>query len=76
MTILGLALRGTFCINPEGKLVIGQLLQCRRNADELVRKVAANVYCPNIRLKRARPTGPRRQDLEAARLVGKVYEAS
>ena len=42
----GLALRGTFIINPEGKLVSSEVnfYNVGRNAEELVRKVEANVY--------------------------------
>ncbi|RME94723.1 MAG: peroxiredoxin, partial [Verrucomicrobia bacterium] len=42
----GLALRGTFIINPEGKLVSSEVnfYNVGRNADELVRKMEANVY--------------------------------
>ncbi len=42
----GLALRGTFIINPEGKLVGSEVnfYNVGRNADELLRKMEANVY--------------------------------
>ena len=42
----GLALRGTFIINPEGKLASSEVnfYNVGRNAQELVRKVQANVY--------------------------------
>jgi peroxiredoxin (alkyl hydroperoxide reductase subunit C) len=42
----GLALRGTFIINPEGKLVSSEInfYNVGRNADELVRKMEANVH--------------------------------
>ena len=75
----GLALRGTFIISPEGKLVASEVnfYNVGRNADELARKMAANAYlaqhpteaCPsNWRLgsKTLKPN---------AGMVGKVYEA-
>jgi peroxiredoxin len=42
----GLALRGTFIINPEGKLVSSEVnfYNVGRNAHELVRKMKANAY--------------------------------
>lgn len=42
----GLALRGTFIINPDGLLVASEVnfYNVGRNADELARKVRANVY--------------------------------
>jgi peroxiredoxin len=42
----GLALRGTFIINPDGKLVASEtnFYNVGRNAEELLRKVRANVY--------------------------------
>ncbi len=42
----GLALRGTFIINPDGKLVSSEVnfYNVGRNAEELVRKLAANVH--------------------------------
>ncbi len=42
----GLALRGTFIINPEGKLVSSEVAYYNvgRSADELARKVTANLY--------------------------------
>ena len=42
----GLALRGTFVINPESKLVSSEVLfyNVGRNADEIVRKMEANLH--------------------------------
>jgi NADH-dependent peroxiredoxin subunit C len=42
----GLALRGTFIINPDGKLVSSEVnyYNVGRDADELVRKIEANVH--------------------------------
>ncbi len=75
----GLALRGTFIINPEGKLVASEInyYNVGRNADELLRKMKANVYlavhpdeaCP------ARWTEGQKTLKPSADIVGKVYEA-
>jgi alkyl hydroperoxide reductase subunit AhpC len=45
--VTGLDLRGTFIINPEGKLVASEInfYNVGRNAAELVRKVTASVHC-------------------------------
>ena len=55
---VGLALRGTFLISPEGKLMNSEVnfLNMGRNIDELMRKFKANLYlakkadegCPSI----------------------------
>ena len=75
----GLALRGTFLINPAGVLVSSEVnfYNVGRNADELVRKMEANAYlakhpdeaCPAKWQKGAKTLKPN----EA--MVGKVYEA-
>jgi NADH-dependent peroxiredoxin subunit C len=75
----GLALRGTFIINPEGKLVASEINfnDVGRNADELVRKVKANIHialhpdeaCPAKWEHGEKTLKP------SAKLVGKVYEA-
>nr|WP_287411728.1 redoxin domain-containing protein [Pseudodesulfovibrio sp.] len=75
----GLALRGTFVINPEGMLVSAEVnyYNVGRNADELVRKMEANTYlkdhpaeaCP------ARWTPGEKTLTPSEKLVGKVYEA-
>ena len=75
----GLALRGTFIINPAGVLVSSEInfYNVGRNADELLRKVEANVYlmkhpdeaCPAKWQKGAKTLKPN----EA--MVGKVFEA-
>lgn len=75
----GLALRGTFIISPAGKLVSSEVnfFNVGRNADELVRKVEANLYlqdhpaeaCPakwKVGAKTLKPS---------EKMVGKVYEA-
>lgn len=75
----GLALRGTFIINPEGKLVASEVnfYNVGRNASELVRKTLANTYlaahpdeaCPAnwTQGDKAFKPGPQ--------MVGKVYES-
>jgi len=75
----GLALRGTFIINPEGKLVSSEInfYNVGRDADELLRKMEANVYlmahpaeaCPAKWKAGAKTLTP------SEKLVGKVYEA-
>jgi NADH-dependent peroxiredoxin subunit C len=75
----GLALRGTFIVNPEGKLVSSEInfYNVGRNADELLRKMEANVYlakhpseaCPARWQKGDKTLKP------SEKLVGKVYEA-
>ena len=75
----GLALRGTFIINPEGKLVSSEVnfYNVGRNADELVRKMEANVYlaqhpeeaCPAKWHQGEKTLTP------SEAMVGKVYEA-
>ena len=75
----GLALRGTFVINPEGVLVCSEVnfYNVGRNADELVRKMDANSYlkdhpaeaCPAKWTPGAKTLTP------SEKLVGKVYEA-
>jgi peroxiredoxin (alkyl hydroperoxide reductase subunit C) len=75
----GLALRGTFIISPEGKLVASEVnfYNVGRSANELVRKVAANAYlsthpeeaCPANWHSGSKTLKPN------AQMVGKVYEA-
>lgn len=75
----GLSLRGTFLINPDGKLVASEInfYNVGRNAEELLRKVKANVYlsthpdeaCP-ARWKEGEKTLKPSKDI-----VGKVYDA-
>ncbi len=75
----GLALRGTFIINPQGVLVSSEVnfYNVGRNADELVRKMEANVYliknpneaCPAKWTPGAKTLTP------SESMVGKVYEA-
>ncbi|MEI7732635.1 MAG: redoxin domain-containing protein [Verrucomicrobiota bacterium] len=75
----GLALRGTFIINPAGKLVSAEInfYNVGRNADELLRKMEANAYlakhpaeaCPARWKPGSKTLTP------SEKLVGKVYEA-
>lgn len=75
----GLALRGTFIINPDGKLVASEVnfYNVGRSAAELVRKTLANVYlmkhpeeaCPANWSEGAKTLKP------GAQMVGKVFEA-
>ena len=75
----GLALRGTFIISPEGKLVASEVnfYNVGRNAKELVRKLKASVYvaahpaeaCP------ARWEAGDKTLTPGPKLVGHVYEA-
>lgn len=75
----GLALRGTFIINPEGKLIANEVnfYNVGRNADELLRKMQANIYLsahPDEVCPAAWKTGDKTLK-PSAKIVGKVYEA-
>lgn len=76
----GLALRGTFIISPEGKLLNHEVnyYNLGRNIEELLRKVEANIYlgehgdeaCPvSWKQKGDKTLKP------SAELVGKVHQA-
>jgi len=75
----GLALRGTFIISPKGVMVSSEVnfYNVGRNADELLRKMEANVYlaqhpdeaCPAKWKQGAKTLKP------SEAMVGKVYEA-
>lgn len=75
----GLALRGTFIVSPQGKLLGSEVnfYNVGRNSEELLRKLQANDYlgahgeevCP----ARWRPGGKTLKP--SAEMVGKVYEA-
>ena len=77
----GLALRGTFIINPEGVLLNAEVnfYNLGRNIDELMRKFKANVYmarkanevCPS----KWKDEGDKTLVNPGARMVGKVHEA-
>ena len=80
MNETGLALRGTFIISPEGKLVGSEVnfLNFGRNMEELARKVSANVHlakapgevCP----AKWKKSGDKTLKPNAA-MVGKVSQA-
>ena len=75
----GLALRGTFLVSPQGKLVSSEInfYNVGRDMDELVRRLEANVYllahpaeaCPAKWKQGAKTLKP------SEKMVGKVYEA-
>jgi len=76
----GLALRGTFIINPEGTLLGSEMnfYNLGRNIDELMRKFKANIYLA----KKTNEACPSKWKDEgdktlapSARMVGKVHEA-
>ncbi len=75
----GLALRGTFIINPEGKLVASEVnyYNVGRNASELLRKMKANIYLA-VHPDEACPAKWQEGDktlTPSAELVGNVYKA-
>ena len=77
----GLALRGTFVINPEGVLLNSEVnfYNMGRNIDELMRKFKANIYmakktnevCPS----KWKEEGDKTLVNPGAKMVGKVHEA-
>lgn len=77
----GLALRGTFIINPEGTLMNAETnwYNLGRNIDELLRKFKANIYmsrkanevCPS----KWKDEGDKTLVNPGAKMVGKVHEA-
>jgi NADH-dependent peroxiredoxin subunit C len=77
----GLALRGTFMINPDGVLLNSEVnfYNMGRNIDELMRKFKANVYmgrktnevCPS----KWKDDGDKTLLNPGAKMVGKVHEA-
>ncbi|MBI4378067.1 MAG: redoxin domain-containing protein [Nitrospinae bacterium] len=75
----GLALRGTFIINPDGKLAASEVnfYNVGRNASELLRKVKANVYVSNNpeEVCPANWTDGSKTLKPSAKMVGKVYES-
>ena len=76
----GLALRGTFIINPDGKLVASEVnfYNVGRSADELERKVKANAYLakhPDEVCPASWKEGDKTLKKPGAHMVGKVYEA-
>ncbi len=77
----GLHLRGTFLVNPEGKLLGSEVhfYNVGRNIDELMRRVKANLYlsrkkdeaCPS----KWKDEGDKTLVKPGAKMVGKVHEA-
>jgi peroxiredoxin (alkyl hydroperoxide reductase subunit C) len=76
----GLALRGTFIINPEGTLLNSEVnfYNLGRNIDELMRRFKANLYLA----RKANEACPSKWKEEgdktlapSAKMVGKVHEA-
>ena len=77
----GLALRGTFMINPDGKLMNAEVsfYNLGRNIDEMMRKFKANLYmakktnevCPS----KWKDEGDKTLVNPGAKMVGKVHEA-
>jgi peroxiredoxin (alkyl hydroperoxide reductase subunit C) len=77
----GLALRGTFLINPEGTLLSAEMswYNIGRNIEELLRKFKANMYvsrktneaCPS----KWKDDGDKTLVNPGAKMVGKVHEA-
>ncbi len=76
----GLALRGSFIINPEGTLLNSEVnfYNLGRNIEELLRKVRANMYM-GAHGDEACPVGWKQEGDKtlkpSAKMVGKVYEA-
>lgn len=75
----GLALRGTFIISPDGRLLGSEMnfYNVGRNSDELLRKIQANAYLATYGSE-ACPAKwkPGEKTLKpSAKMVGKVYEA-
>jgi peroxiredoxin (alkyl hydroperoxide reductase subunit C) len=77
----GLALRGAFLLNPEGKLLSSEMTwyNIGRNVDELLRKFKANMHvskktneaCPS----KWKDEGDKTLVNPGAKMVGKVHEA-
>ncbi len=76
----GIALRGTYLINPEGKLMGSEVnfLNLGRNIDELYRKFKANIYLTK-KPKEACPSQWRDEGdktlTPGPEMVGRVHEA-
>ena len=77
----GLSLRGTFMINPDGKLMNAEVsfYNLGRNIDEMMRKFKANLYmakktnevCPS----KWKDEGDKTLVNPGAKMVGRVHEA-
>ncbi len=75
-----LALRGTFIINPEGKLLNAEVnyYNLGRNIDELMRKFKANLYLQKHETKACPSKWKEEGDktlTPSVKLVGRVHEA-
>lgn len=76
----GLALRGTFIISPEGKLLNAEInfYNLGRNVDELLRKLRANIHLAANPSEACPAQWKREGDKTlkpSAKIVGKVFEA-
>lgn len=76
----GLALRGGFIINPDGKLLNSEVnyYNLGRNIEELLRKVRANLHLAENANEACPVSWQKEGDktlTPSARMVGKVYEA-
>jgi len=76
----GLSLRGTFIINPEGKLMNSEVnfYNLGRNIDELMRKFKANRHLAEYTAEACPAQWRSNGDLTlkpSAKMVGKVHEA-
>jgi alkyl hydroperoxide reductase subunit AhpC len=76
----GLALRGTFIINPKGELISAEVnsLNIGRNIDELMRKFKASLYVSRKTSEACTAKWKEEGDVTltpSARMVGKVHEA-
>jgi peroxiredoxin (alkyl hydroperoxide reductase subunit C) len=76
----GLALRGTFVINPEGQLLNAEVnfYNMGRNIDELIRKFKANIHLSKHTAEGCPAKWKEEGDKTlkpSAKMVGKVFEA-
>jgi NADH-dependent peroxiredoxin subunit C len=76
----GLALRGTFIINPDGVLLNSEMnfYNLGRNVEEILRKVNANIHLAANPVEACPAQWKKEGDKTlkpSAKMVGKVYEA-
>jgi alkyl hydroperoxide reductase subunit AhpC len=76
----GLALRGTFIVNPEGRLLNSEVnyYNLGRNIDEILRKIRANLHMAENVNEACPATWNKEGDKTlspSAGMVGKVFEA-
>jgi alkyl hydroperoxide reductase subunit AhpC len=76
----GLALRGTFIINPDGVLLNSEMnfYNLGRNVEEILRKVKANIHLAANPVEACPAQWKKEGDKTlkpSAKMVGKVYEA-